>query len=188
MRLTTKGRYAVTALLDIAIHGKEKPISLADISQRQGISLSYLEQLFAKLKKNALVASSRGPGGGYQLSRESKDIFVAQIIDAVNENIDTTRCGGKGDCQDGEICLTHHLWQDLSEQMHEFLNKISLGELIARREIKAVADRQDRLQQRQNGAMAQRGESSSNNMENHSEPEDHEEETENSRIEISPLH
>jgi Rrf2 family iron-sulfur cluster assembly transcriptional regulator len=143
MRLTTKGRYAVTAMLDLAIRAREKPVSLADISQRQGISLSYLEQLFAKLRKHGLVSSVRGPGGGYRLSRDAKELFVAEIIDAVNESVDATNCQGEGDCQDGDQCLTHVLWEDLSEKIHEFLLGISLGSLVERREIQEVAARQD---------------------------------------------
>lgn len=147
MRLTTKGRYAVTAMLDLALHVDRGPISLSDISLRQDISLSYLEQLFAKLRRNGLVSSVRGPGGGYRLSRTAADIYVAQIIDAVSESVDTTKCGGSTGCQDGEICLTHHLWQDLSKQIHSFLNDISLAQLISRREVLEVASRQDRKQQ-----------------------------------------
>ena len=146
MRLTTKGRYAVTAMLDLAIHADRGPISLADISQRQEISLSYLEQLFAKLRKNALVSSVRGPGGGYKLQRASEAIFIAEIIDAVNESVDTTKCQGAGDCQGGETCLTHYLWEDLSEQIHGFLQNISLADLVARNEIKRIAEIQDRKQ------------------------------------------
>ncbi|HBP99738.1 MAG TPA: Fe-S cluster assembly transcriptional regulator IscR, partial [Gammaproteobacteria bacterium] len=144
--LTTKGRYAVTAMLDLAIHADRGPISLADISQRQEISLSYLEQLFAKLRKNALVSSVRGPGGGYKLQRASEAIFIAEIIDAVNESVDTTKCKGAGDCQGGETCLTHYLWEDLSEQIHGFLQNISLADLVARNEIKRIAEIQDRKQ------------------------------------------
>ena len=144
MRLTTKGRYAVTAMLDLAIHADRGSISLADISQRQDISLSYLEQLFAKLRKNALVSSVRGPGGGYKLQRASEAIFIAEIIDAVNESVDTTKCKGAGDCQGGETCLTHYLWEDLSEQIHGFLQNISLADLVARNEIKRIAEIQDR--------------------------------------------
>ena len=102
MRLTTKGRYAVTAMLDLALHASRGPVSLADISERQGISISYLEQLFAKLRRRELVVSVRGPGGGYQLSGDSRDISVASVIDAVDESVDATRCGGQGDCQEGE--------------------------------------------------------------------------------------
>ncbi len=143
MRLTTKGRYAVTAMLDLALHGHDGPVSLADISRRQGISLSYLEQLFARLRRENLVTSVRGPGGGYRLSRSNDDVFVADVVDAVNESLDTTRCGNKGDCQNGEMCLTHHLWSDLSDQIHQFLSQISLGDLMRKSEILEVASRQD---------------------------------------------
>ena len=143
MRLTTKGRYAVTAMLDLALHGQSKPVSLADISGRQNISLSYLEQLFAKLRRNDLVTSVRGPGGGYRLSRGGHDIFVAQIIDAVNEAVDATGCRGTSDCQQGEVCLTHHLWCDLSDQIHGFLSQISLSNLVERREVQHISARQD---------------------------------------------
>ncbi len=145
MRLTTKGRYAVTAMLDLAIHAQQGPVSLNDISGRQGISLSYLEQLFAKLRRNELVASVRGPGGGYRLSRDSGDINVADIVDAVNESIDATRCNRRGDCQDGQECLTHHLWCDLSEQIHSFLRSITLASLIEREEIRCTAERQNQF-------------------------------------------
>ncbi|GAA6135711.1 Fe-S cluster assembly transcriptional regulator IscR [Oceaniserpentilla sp. 4NH20-0058] len=143
MRLTTKGRYAVTAMLDLAIHGQAKPVSLNDISSRQGISLSYLEQLFAKLRRCELVSSVRGPGGGYRLSRAESEISIAQVVDAVNESMDATRCQGKGDCQEGDQCLTHHLWQSLSEQIHAFLDDISIHDLVSRQEIRDVAKRQD---------------------------------------------
>jgi Rrf2 family iron-sulfur cluster assembly transcriptional regulator len=143
MRLTTKGRYAVTAMLDLALHGVEHPVSLADISDRQDISLSYLEQLFAKLRRNNLVSSVRGPGGGYRLSRGGDEIFVAQIIDAVDETVDATGCGGAADCQQGEVCLTHHLWCDLSKQIHSFLSDISLSNLVARHEVQSVSARQN---------------------------------------------
>ena len=146
MRLTTKGRYAVTAMLDLAVHATTGPITLADISQRQGISLSYLEQLFSKLRKRELVASARGPGGGYRLSRDANDVNIAEIISAVDEKVDATRCGGAGDCQNGEECLTHQLWTDLSDQLYEFLNNISLGQLVEKRQIRDVAARQDELQ------------------------------------------
>jgi Rrf2 family transcriptional regulator, iron-sulfur cluster assembly transcription factor len=144
MRLTTKGRYAVTAMLDLAIHRNDGPVSLADISQRQSISLSYLEQLFAKLRRNQLVDSIRGPGGGYELKRGPQAIFIAQIIDAVNESVDATRCQGTGDCQGGETCLTHYLWEDLSRQIHDFLDDISLADLVEKSEIKRIAAHQVR--------------------------------------------
>lgn len=143
MRLTTKGRYAVTAMLDLALHQGKGPISLADISYRQGISLSYLEQLFAKLRKQDLVQSVRGPGGGYELKRDSAQINVAQVVDAVNESVDATGCQQKGNCQSGEICLTHHLWMDLSGQIHGFLSGISLADLVVRNDVQMVAQRQD---------------------------------------------
>lgn len=142
MRLTTKGRYAVTAMLDLALHAEQKPVSLSDISCRQGISLSYLEQLFSKLRQAKLVNSVRGPGGGYLLSRGSDTIQVAEIVDAVNESIDATRCGRLSNCQGGKECLTHHLWCDLSEQIHGFLSGITLSSLIAREEIQLTAQRQ----------------------------------------------
>ena len=142
MRLTTRGRYAVTAMLDLALHGAEGPISLADISQRQEISLSYLEQLFAKLRQNELVSSVRGPGGGYRLARPGESINVAEIIDAVNESIDATSCSGKGNCQGGGVCLTHHLWDDLSQQIHRFLSGISLDSLVDQQEVRLVVLRE----------------------------------------------
>ena len=142
MRLTTKGRYAVTAMLDLALHSDQGPVSLSDISNRQGISLSYLEQLFSKLRKKLLVTSVRGPGGGYCLSRSNDDIFVAQIVDAVNESVDATGCKGRSDCQGGHTCLTHHLWCDLSDQIHNFLNQISLAQLVRRDDVRQVAERQ----------------------------------------------
>jgi len=144
MRLTTKGRYAVTAMLDLALHTDTGPVSLADISARQHISLSYLEQLFAKLRQNDLVQSVRGPGGGYKLKTAAADVHVAQIIDAVNESVDATNCNGAGDCQQGETCLTHYLWCDLSAQIHEFLSAISLDSLVQRRDVLLVAERQNR--------------------------------------------
>ena len=144
MRLTTKGRYAVTAMLDLALNAQERPITLADISQRQGISLSYLEQLFSRLRKQGLVSSARGPGGGYRLSRSADEINVAQVIEAVDEKVSVTRCGGKGDCQNGEACLTHKLWCSLSDQIHGFLDGISLGSLVDEDHVKMVAERQSK--------------------------------------------
>tara|TARA_B110000467_G_C18184629_1_gene402540 strand:- start:366 stop:842 length:477 start_codon:yes stop_codon:yes gene_type:complete len=146
MRLTAKGRYAVTAMLDLAVHQKSGPISLADISRRQGISLSYLEQLFAKLRKHNLVNSVRGPGGGYQLERDPGRIFVAEIVDSVDENVDATRCSGRADCQHGEMCLSHQLWSDLSSEIHHFLSGIDLASIIAKRNVKQIAARQDAIE------------------------------------------
>jgi Rrf2 family iron-sulfur cluster assembly transcriptional regulator len=145
MRLTTKGRYAVTAMLDLAIHATDSPVPLADISQRQGISLSYLEQLFARLRRQGLVKRARGPGGGYRLNRVADDITIVEVLNAIDEKIDTTRCGGKGDCQDGQACLTHDLWFDLSKQISDFLSRISLGELVERRTVREVSARQDAM-------------------------------------------
>ncbi len=142
MRLTTKGRYAVTAMLDLALNEERGPIRLAAISDRQGISLSYLEQLFAHLRRQGLVRSVRGPGGGYRLKRGAETISVAEVIAAVNEDTDATRCGGKGDCHEGDICLTHHLWMDLSDQIREFLDDISLADLVSRSEIREISDKQ----------------------------------------------
>lgn len=130
MRLTTKGRYAVTAMVDLALHAKAGPVCLADISRRQEISLSYLEQLFSKLRRKELVKSIRGPGGGYRLSRDEFDLSIADIIEAVDEAIDATNCGGQANCLEGQMCLTHQLWADLSERIHIFLSEISVGSLI----------------------------------------------------------
>lgn len=150
MRLTTKGRYAVTAMLDLAINESRGPIRLAAISERQGISLSYLEQLFAHLRRQELVRSVRGPGGGYRLKRDAAAISVAEVIAAVNEDTDATRCGGRGDCREGEICLTHHLWMDLSERIREFLDDITLADLVSRREIRAISQQQAQPNARSN--------------------------------------
>ena len=143
MKLTTKGRYAVTAMLDLAFHGKEGPVSLADIARRQGISLSYLEQLFTRLRKEGLVTSTRGPGGGYTMSRPADSTAVAQVISAVDESVDATRCGGLSNCQNEQQCLTHDLWTDLSRQIFNFLNEITLGQLMRRNGVQEVALRQD---------------------------------------------
>lgn len=133
----------MTAMLDLAVHEDDGPISLAEISERQNISLSYLEQLFGKLRKSELVASVRGPGGGYRLNRNSSEIYVAQIVDSVDESVDATRCGGRADCQLGETCLTHELWADLSDQIHNFLSHIDLASIIEKRNVQQIAARQD---------------------------------------------
>ncbi|MBV1871479.1 MAG: Rrf2 family transcriptional regulator [Gammaproteobacteria bacterium] len=130
MRLTTKGRYAVTAMLDLAINDGQGPISLADISERHAISVSYLEQLFAKLRRAKLVDSVRGPGGGYTLGETHMDTDILRIVDAIDEKVDATRCQGRGDCHHGCKCITHELWEDLSGQIRNFLGNISLGELV----------------------------------------------------------
>lgn len=143
MRLTSKGRYAVTAMLDVALHSQQNPVPLADISERQGISLSYLEQLFSKLRKAGLVASVRGPGGGYRLGTSAHEIAVGMVIAAVDESVDATKCQGKGDCQGGTRCLTHTLWRDLSARISGFLNNITLGALMEDNEVLEISDRQD---------------------------------------------
>lgn len=143
LRLTSKGRYAVTAMLDVALHSERGPVSLADISERQGISLSYLEQLFSRLRKAGLVSSVRGPGGGYRLGHDPYAIAIGMVIAAVDESVDATKCQGKGDCQGGARCLTHTLWRDLSTRISDFLNDITLGQLMQDNEIKQVAERQD---------------------------------------------
>lgn len=142
MKLTSKGRYAVTAMLDVAIHSKKRPVSLATISERQEISLSYLEQLFAKLRKHGLVTSVRGPGGGYILNKEIEDIPISSIIKAVNESVDATKCKGLGCCQGGKRCLTHTLWHDLSKRIDNFLTEITLNELVNNKEIQQVSHKQ----------------------------------------------
>jgi len=130
-------------MLDLAIHDGSQPVSLAEISARQEISLSYLEQLFARLRRAGLVSSIRGPGGGYQLNNLPGQISIADIIAAVDESVDATRCGGLGDCQDSKRCLTHDLWMDLSNQIRLFLTEISLADMMARSEVIETARRQE---------------------------------------------
>ncbi len=142
MRLSTKGRYAVTAMLDLSINDHTGPITLVEISRCQGISLSYLEQLFAKLRKSGLVKGVRGPGGGYRLARPAADITVADIIAAVDEKVDATQCGGRANCQDGEVCLTHELWIRLSEKIYQFLDGITLEQFLQRPSTQVVLQRQ----------------------------------------------
>ncbi len=143
MRLTTKGRYAVTAVLDLAFHQQGGPVSLADISERQAISLSYLEQLFSKLRKNGIVSSTRGPGGGYKLSNPTEDVSIVEIIIAVDESYRANGCSTKEYCQAGTRCLTHDLWDELSDQIHGFLNGISLADLMSHKETAEIACKQD---------------------------------------------
>jgi len=143
MRLTTKGRYAVTAMLDLALHYERGPIALAEIAGRQEISLSYLEQLFVRLRREGLVRSSRGPGGGYRLGRPMEQISIAEVIAAVDESVDATRCGGAENCQHDQRCLTHDLWVELSRQIDAFLRSISLADLVSRRSVRDVSARQD---------------------------------------------
>ena len=130
MRLTTKGRFAVTAMIDLAMQRGDGPVTLAEISQRQNISLSYLEQLFAKLRRRELVDSVRGPGGGYRLARDMAKVSVAEIILAVDERIDATQCGGKQNCHDDEKCITHDLWAKLNEHMLDYLGAVTLWQLV----------------------------------------------------------
>src|SRR4051812_45180189 len=132
MRLTTKGRFAVTAMLDLALQHGGGPVTLAGISQRQHISLSYLEQLFGKLRRHSLVDSVRGPGGGYTIARDLDKVTVADIVTAVDEPLDATQCGGKENCLDDRRCMTHDLWSTLNDKMYEFLNSVNLADLVAK--------------------------------------------------------
>ena len=136
MRLTTKGRFAVTAMLDIALHRGGGPVTLAGISQRQNISLSYLEQLFGRLRRHKLVDSVRGPGGGYQLARATDSMTIADIIRAVDEPIDATQCGGRENCHDDKRCMTHELWAGLNAHIYGFLRGVTLAELVRRQQPK----------------------------------------------------
>jgi Rrf2 family iron-sulfur cluster assembly transcriptional regulator len=130
MRLTTKGRFAVTAMIDLALRSDDGPVTLAGISDRQKISLSYLEQLFGKLRRHALVDSVRGPGGGYCLARPAREITVADVVRAVDEPLDATQCGGKENCKEEERCMTHELWTTLSSKMYEYLTSVTLSDLV----------------------------------------------------------
>src|SRR5882762_1457619 len=139
MRLTTKGRFAVTAMVDLALRQNRGPVTLAAISERQHISLSYLEQLFGKLRRAKLVSSVRGPGGGYNLAQAAQSITVASIVSAVDEPLDATQCGGKENCHDDRRCMTHDLWATLNEKMHEYLSSVTLADLVAHQNGKQVA-------------------------------------------------
>lgn len=143
MRLTTKGRYAVTAMLDLALHVDRGSVALAEIAESQNISLSYLEQLFAKLRQADLVRGIRGPGGGYSLAKPPEEISISDIITAVDERVDITNCRGNENCDKGERCLTHQLWEDLSDQLHSFLAGITLRDVIGWPKVRQVAERQD---------------------------------------------
>ena len=134
MRLTTKGRFAVTAMLDLAMHAKQGAVTLTAISERQQISLSYLEQLFAKLRRANLVASIRGPGGGYVLAASADEINIAQIIAAAEDCLDATQCSSKGNCHQGTPCLTHDLWESLNQTIHQYLSNVTLQSVLNRRE------------------------------------------------------
>jgi Rrf2 family iron-sulfur cluster assembly transcriptional regulator len=139
MRLTTKGRFAVTAMIDVAMHSGNGPVTLAGVSERQKISLSYLEQLFGKLRRHGLVDSVRGPGGGYNLARPADAVSVADIIVAVDEPIDATQCGGKENCKDDKRCMTHELWASLNAHIFSFLRSVTLEQLVRQQDKEAVA-------------------------------------------------
>ena len=139
MRLTTKGRFAVTAMLDLALHATAGPVTLAGISDRQKISLSYLEQLFGKLRRRELVESVRGPGGGYTLAREASRISVADIIQAVEEPLDSTQCGGRENCHENQRCMTHDLWEELNTTVFGFLEGVKLSTLAEKQKTRTVA-------------------------------------------------
>jgi Rrf2 family iron-sulfur cluster assembly transcriptional regulator len=136
MRLTTKGRFAVTAMIDLALRGEDGPVALASVSERQKISLSYLEQLFGKLRRYKLVDSVRGPGGGYCIARPLEQVTVADIIRAVDEQLDATQCGGRENCHDEHRCMTHDLWSTLNAKMYDYLSSVSLAELVDRQKQK----------------------------------------------------
>ena len=138
MRLTTRGRYAVTAMLDLALHAQDKPVSLSEISERQSISLSYLEQLFSKLRLSGLVKSVRGPGGGYVLNKIPSEINLLDVITAVDENIDQTQCGGAMNCINEKPCLTHFIWTDLNTIINEYMQGINLGDIASREDVKNI--------------------------------------------------
>jgi Rrf2 family transcriptional regulator, iron-sulfur cluster assembly transcription factor len=144
MRLTTKGRYAVTAMIDIALHRHRGPVSVTEVAERQAISGAYLEQLFSKLKRAGLLQSVRGPGGGYELARPLGEVTVSDIIAAVGEGVDATRCHGAADCHDGAMCLTHDLWSALSNHIDQFLSSVTLDALLAGRDLPQSSGRDDR--------------------------------------------
>ncbi len=139
MRLTTKGRFAVTAMIDVAMHGGQGPVTLGGVSERQKISLSYLEQLFGKLRRHGLVESVRGPGGGYHLARPANMVSVADVILAVDEPIDATKCGGKENCHDDKRCMTHELWANLNGHIFAFLRSVTLEQLVRQQDKPPVA-------------------------------------------------
>lgn len=145
MLLTTRGRYAVTAMVDITAHQQSGPVSLNQIAENQNLSLSYLEQLFAQLRQAGLVIGLRGPGGGYKLAHPAESITVAQVVHAVNESVDATQCGGMKNCSGGRRCLTHGLWDRLSQRLYEFLDDISLGELVQWPSVIEVIERQESM-------------------------------------------
>jgi Rrf2 family iron-sulfur cluster assembly transcriptional regulator len=158
MRLTTKGRFAVTAMVDIAMTNGKHPVTLAAISQRQKISLSYLEQLFGKLRRRALVVSVRGPGGGYRLAKDMTQISVAEIILAVDEMLDSTQCGGRENCRDKNKCITHNLWAKLNEHIFGYLGAVTLKQLVDEQKpiqdgVAQMHDMRETMQQRERAAI-----------------------------------
>jgi len=142
MKLTTRGRYAVTAIIDVALNQGSGPVALADIAGRQGISLAYLEQIFSRLRRYGLVSSTRGPGGGYKLAHDDTDIAIADIIDAVNESVEYTRCGGERNCQGGQPCLTHELWAGLGDHVRAYLSTVNVAQMVADPSVRAIGARQ----------------------------------------------
>lgn len=154
MRLTTKGRFAVTAMIDLGMRNSEGPITLAGISERQKISLSYLEQLFGKLRRHELVESVRGPGGGYNLAKPMEKISVADIILAVDEPLDATQCGGKENCNDDQRCMTHDLWTSLNERIYEYLSSVTLDQLVAKQKPVKMSVVQDKRRRTESVAAA----------------------------------
>jgi Rrf2 family iron-sulfur cluster assembly transcriptional regulator len=158
MRLTTKGRFAVTAMIDLGLRQHRGPVTLAGISQRQRISLSYLEQLFAKLRRHQLVESTRGPGGGYRLAKAMESVSVADIIFAVDEPLDATQCAGKENCDNDQRCMTHELWASLNRQMIDFLDSVSLRDLVEQQKERATQSPQVAVNVEGPGRRAPRGE------------------------------
>lgn len=147
MRLTTKGRFAVTAMIDLALNGGSRPVTLSAISERQNISLSYLEQLFAKLRRHQIVESVRGPGGGYCLGRAAGEISVADVILAVDEPLDATQCGGRENCKSDHRCMTHDLWATLNRKMLDYLASVSLSDLVEKQRLKVAAQKDKPVKQ-----------------------------------------
>ena len=159
MRLTTKGRFAVTAMIDVAMHSTGAPVTLAGVSDRQKISLSYLEQLFGKLRRRALVDSVRGPGGGYRLAQDMTQISVADIILAVDETLDSTQCGGRENCRDENKCITHNLWANLNQHIFSYLGAVTLKQLVDEQKprqngVAQMHDMRETLQKRERAAIA----------------------------------
>ena len=145
MKLTTKGRYAIIAMVDLAIYGDASPVPLRDVSNRQNISLSYLEQLFSKLRLSTLVKSIRGPGGGYILDKDASEINLYQIIIAVDENIDQTQCGGAMNCNNDKPCLTHFIWSDLNKKINDYMEGITLNDVALRKDVKNIIYRREEI-------------------------------------------